>query len=181
MADQFTLKVPFSCVSSLDRRTHYWVLALPILCFSVGYYSTRLWIWLSILYCGALPQDLRKSLMVSEWLKFNNLKINLMASLNLLYQGKTTLFDNELQWNDNNSVFGKTNSSKSIFLVHKMLPSREPDMKWNWKRVEYQQSAARSNLSTMFFLYTFMLFSPFHYDSNTYLCELLELTTVHEL
>ncbi len=30
--------------------------------FSVGYYSTWLWIRLSILSCGAIPQDLRRSL-----------------------------------------------------------------------------------------------------------------------
>ncbi len=35
------------------------------LCFSVGYYSTWLWIRLSILSCGAIPQDSCRSLIFS--------------------------------------------------------------------------------------------------------------------
>ncbi len=35
------------------------------LCFSVGYYSTWLWIRLSIQSCGAIPQDLCRSLIFS--------------------------------------------------------------------------------------------------------------------
>ncbi len=31
--NSWMLKVSFSCVSSLDRRTHYWMLVLLILCF----------------------------------------------------------------------------------------------------------------------------------------------------
>ncbi len=39
------------------------------LCFNVGYYSTWLWIRLSILSCGAIPQDLCRTLMVSDQLR----------------------------------------------------------------------------------------------------------------
>ncbi len=35
------------------------------LCFSVGYHSTWRWFWLSILSCGAIPQDLCRSLIFS--------------------------------------------------------------------------------------------------------------------
>ncbi len=45
------------------------------LCSSVGYYSTWLWIRLSILSCGAIPQDSCKTLMVSDQLKFNKIEL----------------------------------------------------------------------------------------------------------
>ncbi len=38
--NSYMKKVSFCCVSPLDRRTHYWLLVFPILCFCAGAQKT---------------------------------------------------------------------------------------------------------------------------------------------